>query len=154
MSVMNMLAWFGAGVPERTTIILQEASCSQESTGGASAEITAYRSNHSTRAGEVWGEDGFSKVLQFVMADPDGTKIAGWEMKWEPLSGDEPTTGVASGVWVDLTSTSFEFGWSLPGGSSNDESGAVTVYLRDGPGDPSPQTATWDGEVIVTKKGQ
>jgi hypothetical protein len=154
VNIYQLLAAFGGGTPERTTILLQVASASQEATGGASAEIIAYRSTHGTRAGEVWGEDGFSKVLQFKMADPDGTKIAGWEIKWEPLSGDEPNVGDPSGTWIDLTADSFQIEWYIGSGGGADElSGTVTVSLRDGPGDPSPQTAIWDGEAIKQKKG-
>lgn len=150
MSLINLLPAFSAGVPHRSVITFEVASCDDDSPGGASAGITIYHSEHSTKAGECYGEESQVEVLQFVFADP-GTAAAGYQFKWEPLTGDEPNVGDVKSVWHDITSNSFGVAWSV--GASSELTGDITVTYRLNTG-PVLGTVVWDASVIAQGKGK
>jgi hypothetical protein len=132
-------------------INLQNASCSQEGTGGADANIQIY--NTGAQEGEVWVEDG-GWTYDHDAITP-GVNANLYQMKWDLFSGDPPSGNntEVEGVWYPLSSGDFEVEWSVPSGD-NDEAGSVTVSLRLGSGPSVLATAIWDGEAISVKKGQ
>lgn len=152
MSVMNMLAWFGAGVPNRTTILLQAASGNDESPGFASARVICYGSSHSTKPAEVWGDEAGVDTFQYLLSDPDPSKLAGWWMKWDQLSGAAPTGGDPENTWIEMAVENFSLTLSV--GPASDAQGAYTVSLRQGPSGPADQTAVWDLDVLAAGKGK
>jgi hypothetical protein len=131
------------------TINLQNASCSQEGSGGADANIQIY--NAGTNEGEVWVEDG--GFIYDHDAIVPGSNANDYQMKWDQLSGDEPTGNntEVEGVWYALSGGDFEVEWTASG--EEESSGSVTVSIRKGTGSVL-DTAVWDGEAVSTKKGQ
>ena len=132
------------------TIDLQDMSCSDEGTGGASCACQLYGQSHSNE-GEQWYDDGATFTYQNDAITPK-TNTDNYQMKWDALSGDAPTSSsTAEGVWESLDLDTFFVEWDV--GGEGESTGAVTVSIREGTGSTL-DTATWDGEAIGTKKGQ
>lgn len=140
----------GQAAGSSDTVDLQAADCFDDATGGASATISCYWSGHGTRAGEVWNEQDQTDVYSHDPVDPK-SNIGDYQMKWDALAGDAPNTGDAENTWIDLSSSSFDIGWSV--GASDERAGTVTVSIRKGTGSVL-DTAIWEGDVIASGKGK
>ena len=127
-------------------IDLQDMSALDEGVDGAWADCKVY--NVGLNEGEQWFEDGGPQYQNDTITPGANANL--YQMKWEPLGGDEPTGNntVASGVWHPLSSGDFEVEWTASG--ANEETGSVTVSIRKGTGSVL-DTAAWDGEAISTK---
>lgn len=150
---MGLLAggFFSGSGSGGDVIDLQVASCSDISTGGAGAEINLYWSGHSTRAGEVWGEENNVFIYSHDPVTPK-SNIGLYQVKWDAFSGDAPNTGDTQGVWRDLSVGTFSVGWSV--GAASSAAGIVTVSIRKGTGPSILATALWDGDVEASGKGK
>lgn len=129
----------------QTEITLVNATALETEVSSALCEMRVYRSGEANE-GQMWSHQ--LGVFQFDHSPvTPAYEINRYQMKWEPLSGSQPNTGVASGVWVDLSSTDFYIGWGQA--SPGTRSGSVTVSIREGVGDVL-DTAEWSGTATAS----
>lgn len=129
------------------TISLINTSCADEQDSGADAYITVYGESHATRDGECWYFDGGVFKQNDVILP--STSADDYQMKWDALSGDDPTTtSTAEGVWESLGTDWFNIEWNASG--EEELIGSVTVSIRLGTGSVL-DTAVWDGTAVSVK---
>lgn len=136
------------------TINLQDTGTSTDTQGGpATAAITCYRANHSTRAGEVWNEDN-GELFAYDLVTPSENS-GSYQLKWDQLSGTAPYSPSSSteATWIDISTTDFVVTWRLGTGPGT-TTGSVTVSMRVGTNPSIIKTAVWDGSVTLSGKGK
>lgn len=125
-----------------------QADTTVEEPSNAHAEIQVYSDDYPTRKAEAWYDLDGSNTKHHDVVDPPAS-LDSYQMKWDWLSGDYPTTStVAEGVWHAFSGgAQFSLKWSEYGTASQD--GYVTVSIRKGTGAVL-DTAAWRGDADVT----
>jgi len=133
------------------TVDLQSLDCSNDQPGGSTARMRVRNATVGAEIGEAqFDSDDAGYVYAFNPIVPD-TNIGEYQMKWEALTGDNPSGGSAISTWIDLSTTSFIVSWAA--GASSELSGTITVSIRRGTGNTL-ATAIWEGDAIGSGKGK